>query len=238
MHIFQWVFLCYCIRRLKKINIEIVFQNELFVIINKPHGLLVHESDKSDEYTLRDFLIENFDVNNIGEDNREGIVHRLDKVTSGLIICPINLDAFNQLKDNFEKRKIKKSYKAIVQGSLKSNSGEINLPLIHSVRNRKKREVNKKGREAITKYTTISRSDSHSLLDIDLITGRNHQIRAHFEYLKTPIVNDTLYGANRSLLLDKDTICLQSYELEFVLFEKDYKFSINEPDYFSSIMEM
>ena len=133
---------------------------------------------------------------------------------------------------------IKKSYKAIVQGSLKSNTGEINLPLIHSVRNRKKREVNKKGREAITKYTTISRSDSHSLLDIDLITGRNHQIRAHFEYLKTPIVNDTLYGANRSLLLDKDTICLQSYELEFVLFEKDYKFSINEPDYFSSIMEM
>ena len=109
----------------------------MFVIINKPNGLLVHGTDKSNEYTLRDFLIESFDVNNIGEDNREGIVHRLDKVTSGLIICPINLDAFNQLRDNFEKRKIKKSYKAIVQGSLKSNSGEINLPIIHSIKNRK-----------------------------------------------------------------------------------------------------
>ena len=210
----------------------------MFVVINKPHGLLVHGTDTSNEFTLRDYLIESFDVQGIGENNREGIVHRLDRGTSGLIICPINLDAFNQLRDNFEKRKIKKSYKAIVQGSLKSNSGEINLPLIHSIKNRKKREVNKKGREAITKYTTISTSDTHSLLDIDLITGRNHQIRAHFEYLKTPIVNDTLYGAKQNPLLDKDTICLQSYELEFVLFEKDYKFSINEPDYFSSIMEM
>ena len=112
--------------------------------------------------------------------------------------------------------KIKKSYKAIIQGSLKSNSGEINLPLIHSVKNRKKREVNKKGREAITKYTTLTKSNSHSLLDVDLITGRNHQIRAHLEYLKTPIVNDVLYSAKASPLLDKDTICLQSYELEFV----------------------
>jgi len=210
----------------------------LFVVINKPHGLLVHGTDTSNEFTLRDYLIESFDVHGIGENNREGIVHRLDRVTSGLIICPINLDAFNQLKNNFEKRKIKKSYKAIIQGSLKSNSGEINLPLIHSVRNRKKREVNKKGREAITKYTTLTKNNSHSLLDIDLITGRNHQIRAHLEYLKTPIVNDVLYGANKSPLLDKDTICLQSYELEFVLFEKEYKFSINEPDYFSSIMKM
>ena len=210
----------------------------MFVVINKPHGLLVHGTDTSNEFTLRDYLIESFDVHGIGENNREGIVHRLDRVTSGLIICPINLDAFNQLKNNFEKRKIKKSYKAIIQGSLKSNSGEINLPLIHSVKNRKKREVNKKGREAITKYTTLNKNNSHSLLDIDLITGRNHQIRAHLEYLKTPIVNDVLYGANKSPLLDKDTICLQSYELEFVLFEKDYKFSINEPDYFSSIMKM
>jgi len=96
----------------------------------------------------------------------------------------------------------------------------------------------KKGREAITKYTTLTKSNSHSLLDVDLITGRNHQIRAHLEYLKTPIVNDVLYSAKASPLLDKDTICLQSYELEFVLFEKEYKFSINEPDYFSSIMKM
>ena len=210
----------------------------MFVILNKPHGLLVHPTDSSDEYTLRDFLIENFNISDVGEHKREGIVHRLDRVTSGLIVCPINTDAFNQLQEDFKKRKIIKKYKAIVQGSPRSKSGEINLPLIHSQNNRRKREVGKNGREAITKYNTISKTDSYTLLDIDLITGRNHQIRAHFEYLKTPIVNDTLYGAKKVSELNQNTICLQSYNIEFKLFDKDYKFSIDEPDYFTSIMNM
>ena len=210
----------------------------MFVILNKPHGLLVHPTDSSDEYTLRDFLIENFNISEVGEYKREGIVHRLDRVTSGLIVCPINTDAFNQLQEDFKKRKIIKKYKAIVQGSPRSKSGEINLPLIHSQNNRRKREVGKNGREAITKYNTISKTDSYTLLDIDLVTGRNHQIRAHFEYLKAPIVNDTLYGAKKVSELNQNTICLQSYNIEFKLFDKDYKFSINEPDYFTSIMNM
>ena len=210
----------------------------MFVILNKPHGLLVHSTDSSDEYTLRDFLIENFNISEVGEYKREGIVHRLDRVTSGLIVCPINKDVFNQLQEDFKKRKIIKKYKAIVQGSPRSKSGEINLPLIHSQNNRRKREVGKNGREAITKYNTISKTDSYTLLDIDLITGRNHQIRAHFEYLKTPIVNDILYGAKKVSELNQNTICLQSYNIEFKLFDKDYKFSIDEPDYFTSIMNM
>ena len=210
----------------------------MFVILNKPHGLLVHPTDSSDEYTLRDFLIENFNISEVGEYKREGIVHRLDRVTSGLIVCPINKDVFNQLQEDFKKRKIIKKYKAIVQGSPRSKSGEINLPLIHSQNNRRKREVGKNGREAITKYNTISKTDSYTLLDIDLITGRNHQIRAHFEYLKTPIVNDTLYGAKKVSELNQNTICLQSYNIEFKLFDEDYKFSIDEPDYFTSIMNM
>ena len=182
----------------------------MFVILNKPHGLLVHSTDSSDEYTLRDFLIENFNVSEVGEYKREGIVHRLDRVTSGLIVCPINNEAFNQLQEDFKKRKIKKKYKAIVEGSLKSKTGEINLPLIHSQNNRKKRKVGKNGREAITKYKTILKTDSYSLLEIDLITGRNHQIRAHFEYLKAPIVNDTLYGAKKVNELNQkevDSVC-------------------------------
>ena len=210
----------------------------MFVILNKPHGLLVHPTDSSDEYTLRDFLIENFNISEVGEYKREGIVHRLDRVTSGLIVCPINKDVFYQLQEDFRNRKIVKKYKAIVQGSPRSKSGEINLPLIHSQNNRRKREVGKNGREAITKYNTISKTDSYTLLDIDLITGRNHQIRAHFEYLKTPIVNDTLYGAKKVSELNQNTICLQSYNIEFKLFDKDYKFSIDEPDYFTSIMNM
>ena len=210
----------------------------MFVIVNKPHGLLVHSTDSSNEYTLRDFLIENFNITKVGDSEREGIVHRLDRVTSGLMICPISSEAFNQLQKDFKNRKIKKKYKAIVQGFLNSKTGEINLPLIHSQTNRRKREVGKNGREAITVYKTISKTDSYTLLDIDLLTGRNHQIRAHFEYLKTPIVNDILYGAKKVNELDQNTICLQSYNIEFKLFDKDYNFSINEPEYFTSIMNM
>ena len=231
--------MCCCfIRRSKKINIEIIYENDLFVIVNKPHGLLVHQSDSSNEYTLRDFLINNFNINQVGEYKGEGIVHRLDRVTSGIMICPIDSEAFHQLQKDFKSRKIKKKYKAIVEGSLKSKTGEINLPLIHSQNNRRKREISKNGREAITKYNTISKTNNYSLLDIDLITGRNHQIRAHLEYLKAPIVNDVLYGAKKVNYLDENTICLQSYDIEFTLFDKDYKFSIDEPDYFTSVMNM
>ena len=231
--------MCCCfIRRSKKINIEIIYESELFVIVNKPHGLLVHPTDSSNEYTLRDFLINNFNINQVGEYKREGIVHRLDRVTSGIMICPIDSEAFNELQKDFKSRKIKKKYRAITEGFLKSKTGEINVPLIHSQNNRRKREVGKNGRESITKYNTISKTNFYSLLDIDLITGRNHQIRAHLEYLKAPIVNDVLYGAKKVNDLDENTICLQSYDIEFKLFDKDYKFSIDEPDYFSLIMNM
>ena len=210
----------------------------MFVIVNKPHGLLVHPSDSSNEYTLRDFMINNFNINQVGEYKREGIVHRRDKVTSGIMICPIDSEALHQLQKDFKSRKIKKKYRAITEGFLKSKTGEINVPLIHSQNNRRKREVGKNGRESITKYNTISKTNFYSLLDIDLITGRNHQIRAHLEYLKAPIVNDVLYGAKKVNDLDENTICLQSYDIEFKLFDKDYKFSIDEPDYFTLIMNM
>ena len=87
-------------------------------------------------------------------------------------------------------------------------------------------------------WKTNLQTNNYSLLDIDLITGRNHQIRAHLEYLKAPIVNDVLYGAKKVNYLDENTICLQSYNIEFSLFNKDYKFSIDEPDYFTSVMNM
>ena len=80
----------------------------MFVILNKPHGLLVHPTNSSEEYTLRDFLIENYNISEVGEYKREGIVHRLDRVTSGLIVCPIKTESFIQLQADFQKRKIKK----------------------------------------------------------------------------------------------------------------------------------
>ena len=105
-------------------------------------------------------------------------------------------------------------------------------------KNRKKREVNKTGREAITKFETVKKTEENALLELDLVTGRNHQIRAHLEHLKMPIVNDLLYGAKIDKNVPQNAICLQSYYLGFTVNNEDYEFEIDMPDYFSSIMNM
>jgi len=154
------------------------------------------------------------------------------------MICPIKDESFILLKKMFQDRDIKKYYKALVEGNLPSKTGEIELPLKRSSKNRKKREVNKDGKKAITRYSTILQKDTLSLIDIELITGRNHQIRAHFEYLGNSIINDVLYGAKKNVFLDSYVICLQSYRLNFIFKEKNYDFHIEEPKYFTSIMNM
>ncbi len=198
----------------------------------------MHATTSSNEFTLRDFLVKNFSLNNVGQINREGIVHRLDRVTSGLVVCPLNSKSYNEFQIGFKDRKITKKYKAIVEGFLKSNSGEINLPLAHSKKNRKKREVNKNGRNSITLFETIEKTSKYTYLDLNLITGRNHQIRAHFEHLGNPVANDTLYGAKKISFIDSSTICLQSYYLSFTLNSENFTFEIVQPDYFTSLLSV
>ena len=232
------VYVYFYFRRLKINNILIQFECDDFVIVNKPHGVLSHPTNTSKELTVSDFLKDRFQLSGVGNVGREGIVHRLDRVTTGLMVCPIKEESFNLFKSMFHDRNIKKHYKALVEGSLHSKTGEIELPLKRSSKNRKKREVNKDGKKAITKYSTLLQKNSFSLIDIELITGRNHQIRAHFEYLGNPVMNDVLYGAKKNSILESDVICLQSYRLKFSFKEKNYDFDIEEPEYFTSIINM
>ncbi len=232
------VYVYFYFRRLKINNILIQFECDDFVIVNKPHGVLSHPTNTSKELTVSDFLKDRFQLSGVGNVGREGIVHRLDRVTTGLMVCPIKEESFNLFKSMFHDRNIKKHYKALVEGSLHSKTGEIELPLKRSSKNRKKREVNKDGKKAITKYSTLLQKNSFSLIDIELITGRNHQIRAHFEYLGNPVMNDVLYGAKKNSTLESDVICLQSYRLKFSFKEKNYDFNIEEPEYFTSIINM
>ena len=186
------VYVSFYFRRLKINNILIEFECDDFVIVNKPHGVLSHPTNTSTELTISDFLKEKYKLSGVGDVGREGIVHRLDRVTTGLMVCPIKDQSYILFKRMFHDRDIKKYYKALVEGNLPSKTGEIELPLKRSSKNRKKREVNKDGKKAITKYSTILQKDTLSLIDIELITGRNHQIRAHFEYLGNPVMNDVL----------------------------------------------
>ena len=154
--------------------------------------MLIHPNSKSNEKTLRDFLLEVVpNIKDWGEEYREGIVHRLDRVTSGLIVCAINHETYTFLKNEFKDRKVNKKYLAIVEGHLVSETGKIELPLKLSESNRSKRVVGKNGKLSISEYEIIKTTNKHSLVLINLITGRNHQVRVQMEYLYSPIVNDT-----------------------------------------------
>ena len=200
--------------------------------------MLSHPTSQSKEITIRDFLVNEFNLQIKDNNQREGIVHRLDRVTSGLMVCVLDENNFAYFQSQFKNRLINKKYRAIVEGYPHTKSGEINLPLAKSKKNRKKREVNKTGREAITKFEIVNRTEEKALLELDLVTGRNHQIRAHLEYLKTPIVNDQLYGAKIDKNVPENAICLQSYYWGFTVSNEEYKFDIDMPNYFSSIMNM
>ena len=201
--------------------------------------MLTHPNNKSNEKTLRDFLLEVIpDVKDWGEEYREGIVHRLDRVTSGLIICAINHKTYISLKDKFRDRKVNKKYLAIVEGHLSSESGKIELPIKRSESNRSKRSIGKNGRLSISEYEVIKKTSGYSLISINLITGRNHQIRAQMEYLNTPVVNDTLYGAELNKLIPSNAICLHSNNLNFNLFNEEFSFESPPPEFFNKVLEV
>jgi len=231
---------CY-FRSLKINNIKVVYEDDNFIIYNKPNGLLTHPTNKSTELTLRDHLVkEHPSILSWGEENREGIVHRLDRVTSGLIVCALNLESYNLLKSKFKNREIKKSYVALIEGALPSDSGILNLPLTRSLKNRSKRTVDTNGRNSITNYELINFYENLNIsrIELDLITGRNHQIRAHMEYMKTPILNDTLYTASKNYIIPENSIALHSAVLKFSLDNEKYSFNSEEPSFFNQVLDV
>ncbi|MDA8813157.1 RluA family pseudouridine synthase [Acidimicrobiia bacterium] len=231
---------CY-FRSLKINNIKVVYEDDNFIIYNKPNGLLTHPTNKSTELTLRDHLVkEHPSILSWGEENREGIVHRLDRVTSGLIVCALNLESYNLLKSKFKNREIKKSYVALIEGALPSDSGILNLPLTRSLKNRSKRTVDTNGRNSITNYELINFYENLNIsrIELDLITGRNHQIRAHMEYMKTPILNDTLYTASKNYIIPENSIALHSAVLKFTLDNQKYSFNSEEPSFFNQVLDV
>ena len=203
--------------------------------------MLSHPTNNSTEQTLRDYLIKLYpDVLSWGEKNREGIVHRLDRVTSGLMVCALNFDSYNSLKGKFKNRDIQKKYIALIEGTLPSETGIIKLPLARSIQNRSKRIVAQKGRLSITNYEVkyLNHESNISKIELELVTGRNHQIRAHMEHMKTPVINDTLYGASKNNLIPTDSIALHSASLKFKYDNEVHSFETEEPSFFNRVLDV
>jgi len=180
----------------ENIPIEIVYEDETLVVVNKPAGLVVHPSAGTPSGTLANALAYHFQQLP-GTSVRPGIVHRLDRDTSGLLVVAKTEAALENLSDQFRDRTVYKSYVALVHGRALANSGKIDQPLARDPANRTRMAVVRGGRKALTLYRVRRAYERFTLLDVELKTGRTHQIRVHLAWLKHPVVGDETYGGGR-----------------------------------------
>jgi 23S rRNA pseudouridine1911/1915/1917 synthase len=205
--------------------LDIIYENKDFLIINKHSGLIVHPTTFKEINTLVNFLIEYCpQIKNVGDDKnlRPGIVHRLDKDVSGLMIIAKTQEAFDCLKKQFKERKVKKEYYALVYGDVKERKGVIDLAIGFSKRKSKIKMTvfsQNKSKSAITEYEVLKKFLNFTLLKVKIKTGRTHQIRAHLNFIGHPILGDRIYknkGLARKIKNKKlDRIFLHCFKLGF-----------------------
>jgi len=218
-------------------ELKILYEDNNLLAIDKPSGIVVFSEGKSNEKTIVNYLLEkNLDLKNVGKAPRYGIVHRLDKDTSGILLVAKNNKTLEFLQKQFKERKVIKKYVALVVGNIKTEQGKIETLVGRAPKERKKQKVylplapdtkEKKLRKAITEYRVLKRFKNYTLIEAIPKTGRKHQIRVHFSNLSHPIVGDKIYGfKNQPKPEDLNRLFLHSFYLKIKLpngKEKEFK---------------
>ena len=222
-----------------EIKLNIVYEDEHFAVINKPQGMVVHPASsyqKND--TLVNALLADLDkLSSINGVIRPGIVHRLDKDTSGLIVVAKTDEAHKSLASQIEKKTARRIYFGLCDGNFKEDNGTIDAPIARNKRDRKKMGIDPDGRRAVTHYTVLERFGKYTLVRFELETGRTHQIRVHSSHIHHPIVGDEMYGGSTALYKNGQLLHARQLVLTHPISGERMTFEAEMPDYFENVLE-
>lgn len=221
------------------IKLDIVFEDEHFAVINKPQGMVVHPASS---YTKNDTLVNALlaDMDKLSSINgviRPGIVHRLDKDTSGLIVIAKTDEAHKSLASQIEKKTARRIYYGLCDGNFKEDTGTIDAPIARNKRDRKKMGIDPDGRRAVTHYKVLERFGKYTLVRFELETGRTHQIRVHASYIHHPIVGDEVYGGSTNLYKKGQLLHARQLVLMHPITKEIVEFEAELPEYYIAVLE-
>ena len=223
------------------IPVEIVYEDADIIVVNKPKGLVVHPANGNPDGTLVNAIMNicKDSLSGIGGEKRPGIVHRLDKDTSGLLIIAKNDKAHIKMSEQIKNRKVKKIYIALVRGIINENEATINMPIARSKKDRKKMAVDKDGKEAVTHFKVLKRYDKYTLLEIKIDTGRTHQIRVHMSEIGHPVIGDEVYSNGKNEFGVKGQMLhARSLDFEHPITGEKMHLEAEIPEYFKKVIDI
>ena len=224
----------------QEIPLDIIYEDNDIIVINKSKGLVVHPGNGNPDHTLVNAVMAKCkgSLSGIGGKIRPGIVHRLDKDTSGLIVVAKNDKAHIGLSEQLKKKEMKKTYIALVRGNIQENEATIQMPIGRSEKDRKKMAVTKKGKEAITHFKVLKRYGKYTLVEVKIETGRTHQIRVHMAEIGHPVVGDMVYSNGKNEFgVEGQMLHAKQLIFQHPITQEKITLTAPLPEYFEKVLE-